>query len=53
MSIYCGPGQDILPEDRIRVGPALWDVLGEVGTWTSPFTGWEAGAEFRIKRALG
>lgn len=53
MSIYCGPGEDILPEDRIRARSGVWDVVGEVADWKNAFTGWNPGAEFRLKKVVG
>lgn len=53
MSLYCGAGSDVLPEDRIRARSGLWQVEGEVGDWRNPFTGWAPGAEFRVKKVAG
>lgn len=53
MSVYCGPGEDILPEDRIRVRSGLWHVQGTIQAFPNPFTGWEPGAEFAIRKVDG
>lgn len=53
MSIYCGPGEDILPGDRIRARNGLWEVQGELQSSINPFTGWNPGCEFGIKKVVG
>lgn len=53
MSLYAAPGVDVLPHDRIRARSGLWDVEGEVADWKSPFTGWNPGVEFRIRKVSG
>jgi hypothetical protein len=53
MSLYCTPGVDVLPQDRIRARSGLWQVEGEVADWKNAFTGWNPGAEFRLKKVSG
>lgn len=53
MSLYCASGADVLPEDRIRARSGLWDVIGAVSEWKHPMTGWDPGAEFRIRKVDG
>lgn len=53
MSIYGPPAMDVKPRDRIRARSGLWEVEGEVANWINPFTGWEPGAEFAIKKWEG
>ena len=53
MSIYCGPDEDIRPEDRIRARSGVWEVLGEIQAFPNPFTGWNPGSEFAIKKVSG
>lgn len=53
MSIYCAPTDDVLPEDRIRVGTVVWEVVSEVNDWKNAFTGWNPGKEFSIKKVKG
>lgn len=53
MSIYCGPDEDILPEDRIRARSGLWDVQGEVQAFPNPLTGWNPGSELALKKVVG
>jgi hypothetical protein len=53
MSIYCAPTDDVLPKDRIRARSGLWSVEGEVADWKNALTGWNPGAEFRIKKVSG
>ena len=53
MSLYAAPGVDVLPGDRIRARSGLWDVDGEVADWRNALTGWNPGAEFRIRKVKG
>lgn len=53
MSLYGAPGIDVLPQDRIRARSGLWQVEGEVADWKSPFTGWNPGVEFSVKKVAG
>jgi len=53
MSIYCGPDEDVLPEDRIRARSGVWEVQGEVQAFPNPLTGWNPGSEFAIKKVHG
>lgn len=53
MSIYCGPDEDVLPEDRIRARSGLWEVMGEIQAFPNPFTGWNPGSEFALKKVIG
>lgn len=53
MSVYCGPDEDILPEDRIRARSGVWDVVGEVPPFVNPFTAWSPGAELAIRKVRG
>lgn len=52
-SIYFGPDEDILPEDRIRARSGIWDVVGEVPQLVNPFTSWSPGAELGIRKVRG
>jgi hypothetical protein len=53
MSLYAGPGVDVLPEDRIRARSGLWRVEGEVADWRNALTGWNPGVEFQITKVSG
>lgn len=53
MSLYAGPGVDVLPQDRIRARSGLWRVEGEVADWTNALTGWNPGVEFRVAKVSG
>jgi len=53
MSIYCAPGSDVRPADRIRARTGLWEVVGEIADWHNPFTGWNPGVEFELKKVMG
>lgn len=53
MSVYGPTGMDVREDDRIRVRSGLWDVIGDKADWRNPFTGWEPGDEFPVKRVKG
>lgn len=53
MSLYGESGMDVQAQDRIRARTGLWEVEGEVATWDNPLTGWQPGAEFRVKKVKG
>ncbi|YCK83517.1 hypothetical protein M1D89_09940 [Arthrobacter sp. D3-18] len=53
MSLYCAPGTDVLPQDRIRARSGLWQVEGEVADWHNALTGWNPGVEFRVTKVVG
>ncbi|MDT0302903.1 hypothetical protein [Streptomonospora wellingtoniae] len=47
-------GADILPEDQITLPDGtVWSVEGDVGPWSSPFTGWSPGLEVNLERVKG
>lgn len=47
---YGPPGADVLPTDRMEVRGEVYEVVGEVGEWRNPFTGWEPGVEVALRR---
>jgi hypothetical protein len=47
---YGPPDADVLPTDRMEVRGEMYDVVGDVGVWRSPFTGWEPGVEVALRR---
>lgn len=53
MSLYGTQGLDVKPADRIRARSGLWDVVGDELAYTSPFTGWDAGSEYQVRRVSG
>lgn len=53
MSLYGPQGLDVEPEDRIRARSGLWDVTGEEQQWSNPFTGWDAGSEYQVRKVTG
>ncbi|MEU7609548.1 hypothetical protein [Micromonospora sp. NPDC049204] len=44
------PGSDVLPTDRMEVRGVVYEVVGEVGEWRSPLTGWRPGVEVALRR---
>jgi hypothetical protein len=47
---YGPPSADVLPTDRMEIRGEVYEVVGEVGEWRSPFTGWEPGVEVALRR---
>jgi hypothetical protein len=47
---YGPPGADVLVTDRMEVRGEVYEVVGEVGVWRSPLTGWEPGVEVALRR---
>ena len=41
---------DVVAQDRIEVAGQVWEVDGDGARWSHPFTGWQAGAEFPLRR---
>lgn len=53
LTLYAPVGADVLHMDQIDVDGVLYDVEGEIGTWIHPRTGWDAGIEAALRRAIG
>jgi hypothetical protein len=49
-ALYVPPGVSILASDQFRIGGVVYQVEGEPGEWTSPFTGTQFGTEVAIRR---
>lgn len=53
-TLYAPYGADVLPWDRILDPDGVtWEVVARGGDWRSPFTGWEAGSVFPLRRVEG
>lgn len=44
---------DLKASDQVRIRGALWDVLGDVGVWVSPFPGAPEGVEATFEKVTG
>jgi len=53
IAVYAPAGADILPSDRVEVRGQVWEVVGEVADWRSPFTGWNPGIVVNLRRMEG
>lgn len=53
LTLYLPFGTDVDHRDRFEVDGSLFDVDGIGGSWSSPFSGWQAGVEVALKRASG
>jgi hypothetical protein len=43
-------GSDIVPTDRVKLGPLTYQVQGLPKDWTDPFTGWQPGMQVTLER---
>lgn len=49
-----GPAPDIIATDRVRDAAGVeWDVMGNRTDWRNPYTGWQAGSVWPLKRVEG
>lgn len=53
IAVYAPPGTDIVPSDRMEVRGEVYEVVGEVADWRSPFTGWHPGIVVNLRRVEG
>ena len=53
IAVYAPTGTDITPHDRMEVRGEVWEVVGEVADWRSPFTGWAPGVVVNLSRMEG
>jgi hypothetical protein len=52
--LYGPPGADIQATDVIELPDGTrWQVDGDTGSWTSPFSGWRAGVQVSLSRVTG
>lgn len=54
-TLYPPYGADILPTDEVQLpgDPTWWQVDGEVGHWSSPFSNWRPGGQVELRRVRG
>lgn len=53
-TLYGPLGADIVATDRVRDAyGTTWEVVGNRSDWRSPFSGWEAGATWPLRRVEG
>lgn len=53
IAVYAPPGTDVSPHDRVEVRGEVFEVVGEVADWRSPFTGWTPGIVVNLSRMEG
>ena len=53
LSLYAPHGTDIRHDDLFDIDGTRYESDGEEGTWESPFSGWAAGVELALRRAVG
>jgi len=52
-TVYLPAGTDVTAVDAVIVGSVRYDVDGAPSDWRSPFTGWQAGVQVRLKSVTG
>lgn len=52
-SLYGPYDADVIEGDRIVSASGTWDVQGHGAHWVSPFTGWQPGAVWPLRRSDG
>lgn len=52
-TLYAPYGSGVLAGDRIVAASGTWDVDGHGAAWSSPFTGWQPGSVFPLRRTDG
>lgn len=52
-SVYLPPGSVVSAVDVVLVGGVAYEVDGSPNEWDSPFTGWRAGVEVKLRRVTG
>lgn len=53
LTIYPPPDANIDPHDRVVIDNEPYEVVGEPGDWSNPFTGSWPGSEIALKRVTG
>lgn len=53
LAVYMPPGQLVDADDLFEVAGLTYEVDGQPGVWTSPYTGRPAGIEVALRRAEG
>lgn len=53
LNLYLPYGVDLDRDDQLEVDGVLYEIEGDVGSWKSPLTSWEAGAEVALRRSAG
>lgn len=53
LELLAPAGTDLVPTDKVRVRGDVYDIDGDVGEWTSPFTGTSAGLQVALKKVEG
>ncbi len=53
-TLYAPPSSGLTPQHRVRFPDnSVWRVDGEIGSWSSPFSGWAPGDEVHLERVTG
>ena len=53
-TLYLPPDSGLLATHRVRFPDnTLWEVVGEIGMWQSPLTGWYPGDQAELRRVTG
>lgn len=53
LSLYGPLDTDLVRTDQVQVDGITYQIIGDVGLWANPLTGWEAGFEAALERGEG
>lgn len=53
LNLLAPAGTVIQPTDQVKVAGTLYEVDGQPGDWTNPFTSWDAGVQVALKTVSG
>lgn len=53
LTVWMPAGTDVRPTDRVRRGGLLYEIDGEAGAWSSPFTGFRGPVQVSLTRTAG
>lgn len=53
LTLYAPWGTDLTHTDRVEVDGVLYELDGNVATWTQPMTGWRPGVTATLVRTAG
>jgi len=53
LTLLAPAGTTIQPTDQVKVAGVTYEVDGQPGDWTSPFTSWDAGVQVALTRVTG
>lgn len=53
LTVWMPAGTDVRPTDRVRRAGVLYEIDGDAGRWSSPFTGFTGPVQVSLSRVTG